>query len=436
MGIVTKRLNGTLNALAETRDKNGTWTDAGTDGPGLIKTAEALDCFFQATLGISGIEQRLKGAILNKDLDAMVAFIERNGWAPDPYLNEVKEAYGGYISGVTDFTDTVSFVTTTFLGSIAYQTKLGMKTLTNQDKYYELARSGVRWLLDNVIEPKRGKISWSSGIDGDKQPSVYFAFTAVSALSYVLETRFLEDEIMEKEIENCLTGCYEWCKDLIQDDADDPKKVTFAAHEDKPMYNMNRRLGLVYAVLIFKGVTQNISVPIKINTAMLSKIAYTIEELYKRDRESFVIGGAHFVSIKENNKPKTIGYEDRGLLQTCLEGIVWIHLYLLENNKAKESDRIHEFMSVLKKFILDEWDPDTRLWNRAYGFQIYFNQCSIASLAAFVAEEGDSFDDTLMSLSIKEAALKEIIRVAIRETEDNTVDRVLLKINEYKESKA
>lgn len=213
-----------LRTLREIRDREKYWKDGYEKSSkkgvlGFVKDLEALECFLEY---YEKIDEKRKGILsdvflddnyLVEDINNIMKIVNSNkGYPATPYL-EIDE--NKLRRGDTDFTDSISFVISTFLDFRSYLEKRKKIRGIDLSSITQVILDSVATLIGYKKRTPLGR-GWPGGPEMG-EPQLYFTYTSVVALAAALEEK---DTILNKElasnIETLLKDSQKWIEHLSQ----------------------------------------------------------------------------------------------------------------------------------------------------------------------------------------------------------------------------
>jgi hypothetical protein len=345
----------------------------------------------------------------------------------------------GYSRGVTDFTDTASFVVTTLLGSLVYLEKALGKVPKEKGKYQTAAMDAVAWLLDNcVLREDTAWWCWGAlGASDASVPSVYFTWSAVVALVHALSSPYKPlDPKEEKRARAILSRVVKWAERIIVEDGDYPGegryKVSYARMRQTEGFD---EVGLlVYIGSIFENVS---GVDIAVSQEKEKAIVNTLLDVRKKDELGVrFIGGDHYVRLGKEVGSGLIQYPDRSIDFLLLSVLSWLHAESKDLGRGlplspEKAGDLRVFIEECKDRIVRDRSDQDRLWRRG-AFLLYFTQRAVDALIDYIryvlASEpsGPSLEEALVQ------AAYEAVRELIEENQVSLAAKIRMKAGTIK----
>jgi hypothetical protein len=426
MGTTADRINAALASLKVMRRSLGVWTEPATDSEtdprdpsdvGILKSCEALEAFLIPFLGETSkgpsSSQRIEslGAdILVADLQYILEKLRTNGWDPAPYLKTGEgtsrvDLVRGSKPGRLEFTDTVSFVVTTFLDALDYVALLAEanKPLLAQSErgaIIQKVREGLEWLEASQIRrgpPGRAGVTmWSWGRVSDQDwggtPSVYFTYTAAIALWTALDSQFLSEVGFPRDrIISMLEGAYRWAISTVASSSSDSGEVRVQYSNRTDIDQVEPRALLAYVLLITEAASWGGRNPgVEVDREKLWTIAHSLQTAYRDEAPDTVSADNRYrIPVADD---VTYSYPDRSIRFVALSGLCWAYAFLTEGKPRESKHLAQPSEAELKKLESDliqfyadveqTQDPATNCWVK-FGFEIYLTQRAIEALTYY-----------------------------------------------------
>ena len=475
--IERKALNA-LKALKNVRKKNPEhkWIDDSRvgekmEGPGFIKTCEALECFF-TPLDVYPDplkeEYELDTDILKEDLGYIMDTIDNEGWPPSPYFDpKLFSEEGKFQKGKTDFTDAVSFALTTLIDAYLYINRFYEDDPTFNEAFKEkllkYAKDSLQWLVENVYSEKSdGKeYAYYSALESKNYPieknnnyaSIYFTYTGAVALAYAVKYN-KELNLSKEEIDNIvsiLNKLRDWLFStaiFINDD--------FALFYKSLSANENfdkSELLFIYIILAdsafkdagLKSPNDDEYSKKIVNMVKVLNNIYSITD----ERTSVINGGEHKISqLKQPTSTKSPSYTDRYLNFLMLEAFVYAFREIQKIDAEKDFlqnifrtiDELHKDLleRANASFQLPDGSKEHGLWGQEGVFTIYLNERAIESLTEYSPFNKNIESRRYFALgNIKEVDLRKLIYKGVitalesSSIRDQIIDEVLARFSRF-----
>ncbi|MBN2465119.1 hypothetical protein JXD38_05810 [candidate division WOR-3 bacterium] len=401
-------VNESLVAMYKVRTDRGGWLDDDND-QGLVKTLEGIAGFGTVVGSLKDLREHVDPSYLfpstledtwREDIDAILQVVDKLGYTPEPYLDEQLRTNGVDISrGVTDFTDTASYVLTGLVDVIRmYQTCLKKPVPRRADIDQQL-RAAFDWLLDNAIT-KGNTCYWTWG--GRKYaldvPSVYFTWSATVALSYVLQSS-TEFPLKKKDVDRCraaLAGVANWLSGIVNPDlsVESGRKwqIVYPGIFDAEDKNRTNTL-FIYAGSICHWLSQvDIEVPDQTATKIVRTLLYLYAEqevdqllVFESQGASHVVKFAKGVLTKQSDR---VFYEDRSYEYLLLAVLSWYYsLTRGAGSKVNLGDGdlsdLEDFLDRTRARVIGDRSSSRKLW-KGPKYQVYLTQRAIDAIVTYL----------------------------------------------------
>ena len=476
--VIEKKALDALKALRNVRKKNPEhkWIDDSkvgeekTEGPGFIKTCEALECFF-TPLDVYPDplkeEYKLDADILKEDLDYIMDTIDSEGWPPSPYFDpKLFSEEGKFQKGKTDFTDAVSFALTTLIDAYLYINRFYEDDPTFNEAFKEkllkYAKDSLQWLVENVYSEKSdGKeYAYYSALESKNYPieknnnyaSIYFTYTGAVALAYAVKYK-KELNLSKEEIDN-IVSILNKLRDWLFSTADFIKGSfivyyrDFSANEnfDKP------QLLFIYIILTdsafkdadLKSPNDDEYSKKIVNMVKVLNSIYSITD----ERTNVINGGEHKISQLKPTSTKSPLYTDRYLNFLMLEAFVYAFREIQEIGAEKDFlQNIFRTIDELHKDLLERANasfqlPDGSkvdgLWGQERVFTIYLNERAIESLTEYSSFNKNIENRRYFALgNLEEEDFRDMISQGVKTAlelpsiQNQIVDEILAKFSRF-----
>ena len=405
-----------LRTLKEIRSREKFWKDnydkSSKKGVlGFIKDLEALECFLEY---YEKIEEKRKGILsdvflddnyLAEDINNIMKIINsKKGYPATPYLEiDEKKIRKGY----TDFTDSISFVISTFIDfkSFAEERKI-IRGIDLSDVTKIILDS-----LNDLIGLKKRTLhgrGWPGGPEmGD--PQLYFTYTAVVALAAALEEKsIISDKELTDEIKFLLKNAQEWVESLSQQNG----KGGWVPIE-KCQYNENKHfIYTTYALMTFYVIGNAIG---SMNKEIVKNgTEYLIEKWNEGKRKLFDIS-TEYIHLE-----KTGFYTGKFTDRCTLPNSIWCLSKAYQHNIMDEKvleKIIHQQIEMLKETFLpltgDKWvDSGIDELNLVLpSGEIYYTLRTIECLCEYYL----NVEKVIPSLSEEEMRLSQDLYIKLKE---------------------
>ncbi len=419
-----------LTTLRNRRLETGSWTDK-DETTGLVKTAEALECFFTPHLvlkdQLSRAERKfqftaLDAEVLIQDLDYLVDIVDKEGWSPSPYLDKDLRRIG-YNPGVTDFTDSVSFITTALLDGIEYFEDLyGELPAEKRQRYVRQIGKGVRWLVENAITEGE-HVCWSScrrTPESKQYAGIYFSYTAAIALNDTLQQRKVEIPVESEVAQRLLIGCHEWMRSMV--------RYMDKEHGEKiPAEDFTNPASLLVYVLPVMQTVEDL-----VDPALLLEILEKLSQVYNDNRDELFDMGRHTAVFRLGDTKLDTPYEDRTVVYVMLEGMSWAHGFLSSRGEGRSPGAAPQLMKSLRgtieeirRELLKKQDQNEklRIWD-AGSFEIYKTQRAIEALTYYMNVFGIEQLEPKAKVITDSEIIQRAVAATLREMEPQLARRV------------
>lgn len=391
-------LRETLEGLLNIRLQKNQWDDSENE-PGLLRTLEAITCFgspayYYETLKI--FERKFEiikipEEILISDLKSILDVYQQKGFPPSPYLDSDFARLGiDYKKGKTDFTDTVSFFSTTLLDLMEYFEVVYNKEIPEYQKVQQALKEVIDWLVNNAIH-SNGLVYWTWGSKDIAQniPSVYFTWSATVALSYILQSKYSPLSENDKErITNLLRGVSRWISNIIEEDPNFPNqrwRINYQRFDDTEAGR--KEALLIYIMGINDWMNQ---VGITIDPKILKNVLNTVLDIWRTGQMFRFEGGDHLIILPPSatglKKEIMLEYEDRSYEYLLLSVLCWFYMAHKENKfpiNQNDSNDLDIFIDELRKKLLADRDSITKLWKKD-SFLLYLTQRALEAIMTYM----------------------------------------------------
>lgn len=391
-------LRETLEGLLNIRLQKNQWDDSENE-PGLLRTLEALTCFgspayYYETLKI--FDRRFEiikipEEILVSDLKYILEIYERKGFPPSPYLDSEFAKLGiDYEKGKTDFTDTVSFFSTTMLDLMEYFEVVYKKEIPEYQKVQQALKDAIDWLINNAIQIN-DSVYWTWGAKNiaENIPSVYFTWSATVALSYISQSKYSPlSENDKRRIISLLQGVAKWISVIIEEDPNFPNqrwRINYQRFDDTEAGR--KEALLIYIMSINDWLSQ---IGIMIDPKILKSVLNTVLDIWRSGQMFRFEGGDHLIILPPSatrlKKSVMLEYEDRSYEYLLLSVLCWFYMAHKENKFPLSQNDFNDldiFIDELRKKLLADRDPITKLWKKD-SFLLYLTQRALEAIMTYM----------------------------------------------------
>lgn len=406
-----------LRKLLIIRKDENDWNDKGKAGPGLLKSLEALEAILTPVSVLNDLTLPPDGfpSTLIEDLKRLIEIIEKDWWVPEPYLYRALEqkceaSDTAFEKQDSWCIDAASFTVTTFIDAIQYMEKVnassGKKSKDSRNtimdealknKLLNIISHGTKWIVEQAIdEKKKGHTRWSWG-NRAYRPSLYFTYSASVALGAFINfyDDLPSDEMkkvfpvdLRERAEKYLLGAYDWALQAICQTDETGNRFGFkdpALKETEEPYEEEAFLGWAMGILEAYSTATAKNVPIE----KIEAIGKTMTNLYETGEYQELFQQSYYHTVELRGQIEK--YEDRTLIYLAVRGLSWIISCIGKGENGKNTDLYKNLVDMLMRLyqnILNEQDPDTKLWTRGR-FEIYRTQRSLEALSYLIYYVGE-----------------------------------------------
>lgn len=367
--------------------KGQAWDDEGGQGPGLLKTFEALEAIL---IPLNQMQQDyngrgdLNGEVL-RTLKTLREELKTKLWTPEPYLTEVFKEHVRTRLQPKDMAcvDVASFALSTFVDGAEYLARRG------QEKHADVAPAELKqwletaalWLLENAHSEEingRETNAWGWGQLNASVPSVYFTYTAAVGIAAYLNPdmkearRVLGDppKELEASLQRVLDGAGRWAEDILATWRDG--RLALPDEVRKTSEVSRDEVYLPHLLLTIEAARTGADYQPRHET-ISTVLSALVELVEKKQHFVFRDPARYIIPIRGKGVP----YEDRTLTYLATAALSWGSSQLKPDDPL--SPQVREAVAVLVKEILADRGADAPVWSRE-GFEIYRTQRALEAL--------------------------------------------------------